>query len=106
MRVIFRGEEKRRRARMEKEANLIHRETLDHLDEVEGEDDPDEELLEELLRKEEEEVMMLLAAREQAENEMEAMEDVVMSDFEIGEYGGIDGCRDGEGGSGFGRQGA
>ena len=85
MRVIFRGEEKRRQARMEKEATLIHRETMNHLDEVEEEVDPDEELLEELLRKEEEELMALLAAREQAENETLEMEDVVMSDCEIGD---------------------
>jgi hypothetical protein len=85
MRVIFRGEEKRRQARMEKEANLIHRETMDHLDEVEEEVDPDEELLEELLRTEEEELMTLLAAREQVENETLEMEDVVMSDCEIGD---------------------
>jgi len=84
---------------MEKEATLIHRETLDHLDEVEEEVDPEEELLDELLRKEEEEVMALLAAREQAENEMLEMEDVVMSDCEIG-----NGCVDGEGKSGFGRE--
>ena len=85
MRVIFRGEEKRRQARMEKEATLIHRETMDHLDEVEEEVDPDEELLEELLRTEEEELMALLAAREQAENDTLEMEDVVMSDCEIGD---------------------
>jgi tRNA U34 5-carboxymethylaminomethyl modifying enzyme MnmG/GidA len=85
MRVIFRGEEKRRLARMEKEATLIHRETMDHFDEVEEEVDPDEELLEELLRTEEEELMALLAAREQAENETLEMEDVVMSDCEIGD---------------------
>jgi len=85
MRVIFRGEEKRRLARMEKEATLIHRETMDHFDEGEEEVDPDEELLEELLRTEEEELMALLAAREQAENETLEMEDVVMSDCEIGD---------------------
>ena len=83
MGVIFRGEEKRRLARMEKEATLIHRETLDHFDEVEDGVDPDEVLLEELLRKEEEEVLALLAAKEQAENEMLDMEDVVMSDVEV-----------------------
>lgn len=85
MGVVFRGEEKRRQARMEKEATVIHRETMDHLDEVEEEVDPDEALLEELLRKEEEEVLALLAARDQAENEMLEMEDVVMSDIEVDE---------------------
>ena len=70
---------------MEKEATVIHRETMDHLDEVEEEVDPDEALLEELLRKEEEEVLALLAARDQAENEMLEMEDVVMSDIEVDE---------------------
>jgi hypothetical protein len=80
MRVIFRGEEKRRLARMEKEASLVHRETLDHLDETEEDVDPDEALLEELLRKEEEEVLALLAAREEPDTEME---DVIMSDIDI-----------------------
>lgn len=70
---------------MEKEATVIHRETMDHLDEVEEEVDPDEVLLEEELRKEEEEVLALLAARDQVENEMEGMEDVVMSDIEVDE---------------------
>ena len=88
MRVLFRGEEKRRQARMEKEASLIHRETLNQLDESEeGQTmtDPDEELLEELLRKEEEEVLALLAAREEVgENDME-MEDVIMNDIDIDE---------------------
>lgn len=81
-------EEKRRQARMEKEASLVHRETLNHLDEPEeGQPltDPDEALLEELLRKEEEEVLALLAAREElGVNDME-MEDVTMSDIDIDE---------------------
>jgi len=86
MRVLFRGEEKRRQARMEKEASLIHRETLNHLDDSETRDteiDPDAELLEDLLRKEEEEVLALLAAREESEEMMIDMEDVIMSDIEI-----------------------
>ena len=73
---------------MEKEASLIHRETLNHLDaSEEGQTmkDPDEELLEELLRKEEEEVLALLAAREEFEmNDMDK-EDVIMSDINIDE---------------------
>ena len=85
MRVIFRGEEKRRQARMEKEATLIHQETLNHIDEVVEEVDADEVLLEELLQKEKEEVMALLAAREQAEKDLLGMEDVIMSDIEIDE---------------------
>jgi hypothetical protein len=88
MRVLFRGEEKRRQARMEKEASLIHRENLNHLDESEeGQTmtDPDEELLEELLRKEEEEVLALLAVREElGVNDME-MKDVIMSDIDVDE---------------------
>ena len=73
---------------MEKEAGVIHRETLSHLDESEGvgeEIDPDAELLEELLRKEEEEVLALLAAREEYEELITDtdMEDVVMSDIEV-----------------------
>ena len=73
---------------MEKEASLIYRETLNHLDESEGaseETDPDAELLEELLRKEEEEVLALLAAREEYEELITDtdMEDVVMSDIEV-----------------------
>ena len=73
---------------MEKEASLIHRETLNHLDESEegqAMTDPDEELLEELLRKEEEEVLALLAAREElGVNDME-MKDVIMSDIDVDE---------------------
>jgi hypothetical protein len=68
---------------MEKEASLIHRETLNHLDEPEeGQTmtDPDEELLEELLRKEEEEVLALLAAREELGLENMEIGDVIMSD--------------------------
>jgi hypothetical protein len=77
MRVIFRGEEKRRLARMEREASLIHRETLERVEEMqEGED---EVLLEELLRKEEEEVLALLALMEEGEGmDDEIMEDIVM----------------------------
>ena len=73
---------------MEKEASLIHRETLNHLDESlerQKPTDPDEELLEELLRKEEEEILALLAAREEpGVNDME-MEDIIMSDIDIDE---------------------
>jgi hypothetical protein len=84
MRVIFRGEEKRRQARLEKEATLIHRETLNHLDESEeGKTDRDEALLEELLRKEEEEILALLTVREESEPQATEMEDVLMSDIEI-----------------------
>ena len=86
MRVIFRGEEKRRQARMQKEASLVHRETLDHLDESEEREtkvDPNESLLEELLRKEEEEVLALLAAMEEANQGDAGMEDMVMDDIEV-----------------------
>jgi aminoglycoside phosphotransferase len=89
MRVIFRGEEKRRQARMEREASLIHRETLNHLDEsddVEEEGASEEALLEELIQREEEEIFALLAAREEAEEGTVAdhgMEDVVMSDIDF-----------------------
>lgn len=93
MRVIFRGEEKRRQARMEREASLIHRETLNHLDEsedVEGEGASEEALLEELIQREEEEIYALLAAREEAEERTVADhgmedEDVVMSDIDFDE---------------------
>ena len=73
---------------MEKEASLIHRDTLDSFDESEEGDagtDPDEALLEELLRKEEEEVLALLAAMEDANREDEFMEDVMMDDININE---------------------
>ena len=85
MRVIFRGEEKRWRANLEKEARLIHRETSD-IDEVEENDksaDVDEKLLEELLRKEEDEVLALLEAKEKADAEEDVeMEDVTSSDID------------------------
>lgn len=71
---------------MEKEASLIHRETLNRLDESEeGQTmtDRDEELLEELLRKEEEEVLALLAAREELGLDDTEIEDVIMSDIDI-----------------------
>jgi ATP/maltotriose-dependent transcriptional regulator MalT len=76
MRVIFQGEEKRHRARMEKEASRIHRETLDHLDESEEGDEfnPDEALLEEILRQEEAEILALLAAREENQDIDEDMD--------------------------------
>jgi hypothetical protein len=83
MGVIFRGEEKRRIARMEKEASLIHRETLHHIEEAEEDVDPNEALLEELLRKEEEEILALLAAREELDKRASEMEDVIMSDIDI-----------------------
>lgn len=73
---------------MEKEASLIHRDTLDSFDESEGADrdiDPDEALLEDLLRKEEEEVLVLLAAMEEANREEEFMEDIMMEDINISE---------------------
>ena len=72
---------------MEKEASLIHRETLNHLESEEGQTmtDPDEELLEELLREEEEEVLALLAAREELGVNDVDMEDVIMSDIDIDE---------------------
>lgn len=85
MRVIFRGEEKRRIANMEKEASRIHRETLEHLEETENDINPDEALLEELLRKEEEEVLALLAAREEPDQNATEMEDIIMSDMDIEE---------------------
>ena len=75
-------------ARMEKEASLIHRDTLYSFDESEDGDreiDPDETLLEELLREEEEEVLALLAAMEDANREEELMEDVMMEDIDINE---------------------
>jgi len=86
MRVIFRGEEKRQRAKMEKEANRIHSEALGRLDEAEEMEaiiDADEKLLEDLLRKEEEEVMTLLAAVNGTDTEDEEMEDIDMSDVEV-----------------------
>jgi hypothetical protein len=83
MRVIFRGEEKRRRARMEKEASLIHSETLQDMeDEEQVPVDADEVLLEELLRKEEEEVLALLASFDDAQKEDVEMADVDMKDVE------------------------
>ena len=86
MRVIFRGEEKRQRAKLEKESSLVHSEALNHLDEAQEtnvEVDHDERLLQELLRKEEEEVMALLASLEETEQMDAEMEDVVMSDVEV-----------------------
>ena len=86
MRVIFRGEEKRQRAKMEKEANRIHSEALGRLDEAEEMEaviDADEKLLEDLLRKEEEEVMTLLAAVNGTDTEDEEMEDIDMNDVEV-----------------------
>jgi hypothetical protein len=86
MRVIFRGEERRRQARMEREASLIHRETMERFDESEeneiagGEADADEVLLEELLRKEEQEVLALLASMEEGNLEEQGMEDDIMED--------------------------
>jgi hypothetical protein len=87
MRVIFRGEEKRFQALMEREASLIHRETLDHIDEVEGDGEgvSDEALLEELIRQEEEEVLALLAAREEIGQSITEDEDIVMSDIDMDE---------------------
>lgn len=87
MRVIFRGEEKRFQVLMEREASLIHREALDHIDEVEGDGESvsDEALLEELIRQEEEEVLALLAAREEMGEDMMVDEDIVMSDIGIDE---------------------
>jgi hypothetical protein len=87
MRVIFRGEEKRFQVLMEREASLIHREALDHVDEVEGDGESvsDEALLEELIRQEEEEILALLAAREEMGEDMIEDEDIVMSDIGIAE---------------------
>ena len=71
---------------MEREATLVHRETLVAWDEADEVTlslglDPDEVLLEELLRKEEEEVLSLLAAMEEAKkDEEEYMDDVMMED--------------------------
>ena len=87
MRMIFRGEETRRRARIEKEANMIHRETLDHIDEtgeVMQEDNPELIAFEEMLRKEDDEILALLMAREEADISLE-MDDVLMSDISIDE---------------------
>jgi len=76
---------------MEREATLVHRETLDTWDEAEEVTlllglDPDEVLLEELLRKEEEEVLSLLAAMEEAKKEEEeSMDDVMMEDVNVNE---------------------
>jgi hypothetical protein len=96
MGVIFRSEEKRWRARMEKEASLIHQEAMNHLDEpeefeLENGVNPDEASLEELLRIEEEELLALLAARDEAKvKTMEMtqdstvdMEDITMTDIEF-----------------------
>jgi hypothetical protein len=77
MRIIFRGEEKKRLARMEREASLIHRETLERVEQIQEEED--EVLLEELLRKEDEEILALLALMEEEQGmEDEIMEDIVM----------------------------
>jgi hypothetical protein len=96
MGVIFRGEEKRRLARMEREASLVHQKAIEHLDEAEDigreiEFDPDEALLEEVLRVEEEELAALLAAMEeehqpkqQSSHEITGeMEDIEMSDIDL-----------------------
>jgi hypothetical protein len=97
MGVIFRGEEKRWQARMEKEASLIHQEAMNHFDEsdmIEPENrvSPDEASLEELLRIEEEGILALLAARDEANMKtMEMaqdistveMEDITMTDTEF-----------------------
>ena len=89
MRVIFRGEEKRWRTKLEKEASLIHREAMSDIDDVEEKDksvDMDEKLLEELLRTEEQEVLALLDAMEKADAEADAeMEDVTTSDIDLSE---------------------
>jgi len=72
---------------MEKEANRIHHEALDHIDENEEvmqEDNPDMTAFEEMMRKEEEEVLALLMAKEVAEINSE-MEDILMSDIDIDE---------------------
>lgn len=72
---------------MEKEANRIHHEALDHIDENEEvmqEDNPDMTAFEEMMRKEEEEVLALLMAKEVAELNSE-MEDILMSDIDIDE---------------------
>ena len=86
MRVIFRGEEKRQRAKLEKEASLVHSEALNYLDELQEMNasiDPDEKLLQEIFQKEEEEVMALLASLEETQQEDAEMDDVVMSDIEV-----------------------
>ena len=89
MRIIFQGEEKRKHARMVKEARLIHQEMLNHLDEdEEAEADLDQMLLEELLREEEGEVLALLAAKEECRTQEIGMEDIIMSDIGIRESGG------------------
>jgi len=72
---------------MEKEANRIHHEALDHIDENEEvmqQDNPDMTAFEEMMRKEEEEVLALLMAKEVAELNSE-MEDILMSDIDIDE---------------------
>ena len=86
MRVIFRGEEKRQKAKMEKEASRIHSHALSRLDEaeeMEGVINADEKLLEEILRKEEEEVMALLVAVNGTDPAGEEMQDIDMSDIEV-----------------------
>jgi hypothetical protein len=72
---------------LEKEANRIHHEALDHIDENEEvmqQDNPDMTAFEEMMRKEEEEVLALLMAKEVAEINSE-MEDILMSDIDIDE---------------------
>lgn len=72
---------------MEKEANRIHHEALDRIDENEEvmqQDNPDMTAFEEMMRKEEEEVLALLMAKEVAELNSE-MEDILMSDIDIDE---------------------
>ena len=76
MRVIFRSEDKRWQAQMQREATLIHQETLNLFNESEDEDaEPrsDETLLEEILQNEHEELMALLATMEESQ-----MADMVM----------------------------
>ena len=85
MRVIFKGEEKRRQESLAREASLIHRASLDHLDESEDgrwSVHPDEALLEELLKSEEEEISALISLREHETQDSE-MEDVVLSDVHM-----------------------
>ena len=72
---------------MEKEANMIHHEALDLIDETEEVmqgDNPDMTAFEEMMRKEEEEVLALLLAKEEAEMNSE-MEDILMSDIDVDE---------------------
>ena len=73
---------------MEKEASIIHSETLHHIDDsedVQGQADRDDVLLEELLQKEEEEVMALLASLDETNTEDVEMEDLGMVDSEMKE---------------------